>query len=98
MQLNLPESDVPLVGSALGVLVDGVGVTAGLVLHDALAVSLNKNKTRHDDKSLKTKGGRKKKLTWFQPLYLAHQLTGSRLWVEVPQGQESQPPGKHRVD
>ena len=48
--VNLPESDVPLVGSALGVLVDGVGVTAGLVLHDALAVSLNKSKTRHDNK------------------------------------------------
>lgn len=37
--VNLPESDIE---TATGVLVDGVGVTAGLVLHDALAVSLCK--------------------------------------------------------
>ena len=40
MQLNLPESDVPLVRSALGVLVDGVRVSTRLVTHDALTVSL----------------------------------------------------------
>ena len=40
VQRNLPESDVPLVGSALGVLVDGVSISTRLVTHDALAVSL----------------------------------------------------------
>eukprot|EP00598_Pedospumella_elongata_P006441 CAMPEP_0184968630 /NCGR_PEP_ID=MMETSP1098-20130426/1625_1 /TAXON_ID=89044 /ORGANISM="Spumella elongata, Strain CCAP 955/1" /LENGTH=145 /DNA_ID=CAMNT_0027490273 /DNA_START=167 /DNA_END=604 /DNA_ORIENTATION=- len=38
--IHLPESDVPLVGPTLGVLVDGVGVSTRLVTHDALAVSL----------------------------------------------------------